>query len=170
MAKTILTPVERFMSKVEPEPNTGCWLWTGAPNQDGYGKFCGGSRRDGSRNQRGAHRASWIFFRGQIPDGLSVLHACDVRICVNPDHLFVGTQLENCIDMARKGRGKRSSKGYPRGVSMVSKNGFSSCVYHRGKVIYLGCFSSPIEAGVAAENVRSSLLLLRAPNQPTPSP
>jgi hypothetical protein len=51
-----------------------------------------------------AHRVSWMAFRGPIPDGMCVLHTCDIRLCVNPDHLFLGTQSENMRDMRKKGR------------------------------------------------------------------
>jgi hypothetical protein len=77
-----------------------CWYWTGAKNYLGYGLFA----------KTRAHRFSYEFFKGPIPAGLSVLHSCDVRNCVNPEHLSVGTQLENMRDAARKGRIKNSPK------------------------------------------------------------
>ena len=70
-----------------------CWLWTGA-KQPPYGKFHG----------FGAHRAAYQFFRGEIPAGQCVLHRCDRPPCVNPDHLFLGTRAENCLDRTRKNR------------------------------------------------------------------
>lgn len=93
------TRLECFWDKVLPEPNSGCWLWTGATHHSGHGIF--------SVNHRtlGAHRWAWIHYRGPIPDGLYVCHKCDVPPCVNPDHLFLGTQLDNLQDMAAKGRG-----------------------------------------------------------------
>lgn len=90
--------LERLEQKFEPEPNTGCWLWTGCALKSGYGRIgVGGSVKL-------AHRVSWEIHRGAIPDGLFVLHKCDTPACVNPDHLFVGTHLDNGRDKARKGR------------------------------------------------------------------
>lgn len=90
---------ERFESKFIPEPTSGCWLWTGALTERGdYGKM-----QIGGKHER-AHRVSWKLFRGPIPEGRHVLHRCDVGICVNPDHLFLGTQADNNRDMFSKGR------------------------------------------------------------------
>src|SRR4051812_187652 len=90
---------ERFMSNVSPEPNTGCWLWAGTTQRGGYGKF-----KAGGANVA-AHRYSWQMTHGPVPEGLCVLHRCDVPGCVKPEHLFVGTQKENTADMIAKGRG-----------------------------------------------------------------
>lgn len=91
--------VDRFMAKVIPEALTGCWLWTGAM-QHAYGKF-----RINMRDVR-AHRVSWEMHIGPIPDGLEVCHHCDTPLCVNPDHLFIGTHYDNMTDCKQKRRFK----------------------------------------------------------------
>lgn len=90
--------MERFWDKTEPEPNSGCWLWTGALKPEGYGTF------NFQKKWYRAHRLAWELEIGPIPDGLCVLHKCDVPSCVNPDHLFLGTKADNTADMCRKGR------------------------------------------------------------------
>ena len=79
----------------------GCWLWTGGKQRGGYGEM----KISPSRKTRSAHRLSYEHFVGPIPRGLCVLHRCDTPSCVNPAHLWVGTQAENVADMTRKGRG-----------------------------------------------------------------
>lgn len=93
---------ERFMKKVTPDPNSGCWLWGASRTSDGYGSFNYLGKTTGS------HRVSYQMFCGEIPKGLFVLHRCDVPTCVNPEHLFLGTNQDNSDDMVRK---KRSTWG-----------------------------------------------------------
>lgn len=93
--------VDRFMGNVFPEPMSGCWIWDACIDRLGYGRFM--VKKYGEVL---AHRVSYILFKTQIPKGLYVLHKCDVRCCVNPDHLFLGTQADNVQDMVNKGRAK----------------------------------------------------------------
>lgn len=74
--------------------SAGCWIWTQGKTTRGYGKS----------GDISASRVSWIAFYGAIDDGLHVCHKCDVRTCVNPEHLFLGTALDNHRDMVSKGR------------------------------------------------------------------
>jgi hypothetical protein len=87
----------RFMDKFIPEPNSGCWLWTGSIAKNGYGKIQG-DRRSGSLL---AHRYSFKKFVFD-PGKMHVLHKCDNRCCVNPDHLFLGNRKDNMSDCAKK--------------------------------------------------------------------
>ena len=82
--------IDRLMAKVSPEPNSGCWIWTGFVNAGGYGKFGLGGRA------QFAHRVSYELFKCDIPDGLDLDHLCRVRCCVNPDHLEPVTRQVNC--------------------------------------------------------------------------
>lgn len=90
----------RLRSKMITDDN-GCWLWTAATDRGGYGRIQLGRRRCGH-----AHRAAYEVFIGPIPPGMHVLHRCDVRACINPAHLFIGTNADNVVDREQKGRGK----------------------------------------------------------------
>jgi hypothetical protein len=96
--------IERLKSKVEVDPDTGCWVWRASINTNGYGQI----RFRGRPAQ--AHRVSWILHHGEIPGDsnvygtLHVLHRCDRPLCVNPAHLFIGNQSDNAMDAVEKER------------------------------------------------------------------
>jgi len=98
-------PVSRFWKYTQRESIPDCWNWVGARNSGGYGYFSVGNERVL------AHRFSWELHNGTIPSndsyhGVCVLHKCDNRTCVNPDHLMLGTQGDNLNDMHSKKRGR----------------------------------------------------------------
>lgn len=97
---------EKFLARIEKDSETGCWNWAGMKNPNGYGQV----KRDGKFLL--AHRYSYMLHKGDIGEYF-VLHKCDNRKCVNPDHLFLGTQKDNQQDMKAKKRhvfGERSSQ------------------------------------------------------------
>ena len=94
--------ISRFWSHVEKTDT--CWLWCGATNY-GYGVM-----HIKRAHRLRAHRVSWELSHGPIPLGLYICHRCDVKLCVRPDHLFLGTQVENMADMVLKGRGASGEK------------------------------------------------------------
>jgi hypothetical protein len=98
---------DRFKNFVMPEPNSGCWLWMGGENRQGYGQIGNGNGKDVR-----AHRVSWEIHYGPIPDGLDVLHKCDNPPCVNPQHLFLGTPQDNMDDCCKKKRQAYGSRNF----------------------------------------------------------
>lgn len=108
-------PSRPFMDFVSPEPNSGCWLWTGGLISTGYGKM-----RHKGKMQR-AHRVSYELHRGPIPTGMKVCHRCDVPTCVNPDHLFLGTDMDNAQDREAKGRGNQPKGERNRWAKLTAK-------------------------------------------------
>ena len=95
-------PIEaRFWRHVATAGRDDCWLWTGATNANGYGTV------NVNRRSSLAHRVSWSMrWERPVPEGRCILHECDVRACVNPLHLWLGTQRDNVADMRAKGRSR----------------------------------------------------------------
>ena len=102
------TLADRLQSKIEVQEN-GCWRYTGGLNGRGYGNIWDRGRT------RSAHVVSYELHVGKVTEGMSVLHTCDNRCCVNPEHLFIGTTQDNIDDMMAKGRdgfkGIRNGRG-----------------------------------------------------------
>ena len=96
--------VQRFEDKVVTCPASGCWIWNASDNGS-YGCFFLHGRLTS------AHRASYRIYKGEIPKGMSVLHRCDLPVCVNPSHLFLGTQKENIYDAIFKERAPQIEVG-----------------------------------------------------------
>ena len=98
----VIVPIlEKFFSKVKKTES--CWLWLGSKNNKGYGLLAV-SKIGRKSDVQLAHRVSWWIHNDHIYDGLQVLHKCDNPICVNPDHLFLGTQSDNIRDCVTKNR------------------------------------------------------------------
>jgi hypothetical protein len=108
-----MNPIQdRIFSKSIPEPNSGCWLWTDAVLDGGYGII------SHEKKCVTAHRLSYRAFKGEIPENMVVAHKCDVRSCVNPDHLWLASHKENSEDMVYK---KRSARGEACGKSKLTQ-------------------------------------------------
>lgn len=93
------TKLSRIEDRYDIVTESGCWIWSGGIKDNGYGML-------GYKTKHyHAHRFSYETYKGKIPNGLEVCHHCDVKCCVNPDHLFLGTRKDNMQDMVKKGRG-----------------------------------------------------------------
>lgn len=109
---------ERFLLKIHKTKD--CWLWVGAKMGSGYGVM-----RDSDQSMQGAHRISYKLYKGDIPKDKIICHTCDNKSCVNPDHLFLGTQSDNMQDMHKKGRanfGGRNQTGKNNNAVKVTED------------------------------------------------
>ena len=97
--KEFIKIIDKILDRSRLEPASRCWIWIGQKQRQGYGKLYIGSHR-----YMLAHRAAYWAFCGDLPPDLDVLHRCDVPACVNPNHLWLGTQADNNRDMMGKGR------------------------------------------------------------------
>lgn len=104
--------VDRLMDGCE-KIDGGCWVWNKSVASSGYGQI-----RWNYTNYR-ANRASYIVFKGEIPDGMVVRHTCDNKLCINPDHLILGSCKQNSEDMVAR---NRQAKGMKNGRSKLSEN------------------------------------------------
>ena len=109
--------IKLFWSKVNKSDPEGCWDWKASKFPSGYGAF--GASHNHGYSQR-AHRFAWELFFEPIPPGWLVLHKCDNRGCVNPNHLFLGNTQQNTLDRDYKGRGN-APKGSNNGLSKLTE-------------------------------------------------
>ena len=138
----------RLMARVDK--TSSCWIWTGDKWPKGYGRI----RKSKSKQFVATHRLSYEIHKGPIPDGLQVLHRCDNPSCVNPDHLFVGTNDDNVADKVSKGR---QSQGEKQPMAKLTTSQVEEI-----KRLYTGYWGQQtnmaIEYGVSSQHIRNIVL------------
>jgi len=123
----MMTTQKRFEDKIERITESGCWVWMAYVDKDGYGIF-----RFNGKMQR-AHRVSYALHIKQPPEDLLVCHSCDNPSCVNPNHLFLGTDQDNVVDRDKKGRHKNQNTDKTHCIKGHSLNGENLYTYPSGK-------------------------------------
>jgi hypothetical protein len=121
-----VSPEERLLRWTEPEPNSNCWIWTGAQHGKGYGIV---HRENRSKSP---HREAYELFVGPIPPGMEIDHRCRVRLCVNPAHLEAVTHQENCA-RGNLGQAKLRNTTCPRG------HAYDAVIMRKGQVVGRAC-------------------------------
>lgn len=139
---------DRFWAKVHPEPNTGCWLWSGAVGLSGHGQFY---LPQPVKHLTAAHRISWMMHYGDLSATQLVCHRCDNPYCVNPEHLFLGSHQDNSRDCRAKGRLKMPTvQGQNNAQSLLTDNDVLAIRFSRKS-----CAELSDEYGVARSTIHA---------------
>jgi len=151
------TAKTRFERHTDVRGEQECWEWKGYISRGGYGRFRAGGR---SLPAASAHRVAYVLAKGQIPDGMLVMHACDNRRCVNPSHLSIGSYADNNHDMMSKGRfnpdltaarAKIKSSTHCRNGHIYSAE---NTTFSRGRRVCKVCNRNSASARAMAQKVR----------------
>lgn len=144
--------MERILQRKIIDKETGCWNWTGGCNTKGYGQV----RHNGTQSK--VHRLAYQHYLGLIPEGYFVCHKCDNPKCFNPDHLFIGTALDNNRDRELKGRGVMHGVVLLKGAShMKSKLTEAEILEIRSIGSKMNMSETARQFGVSKQAIRSIL-------------
>ena len=146
-----MPPEQRFWAKVRRHEG-GCWEWGGCLSDTGYGTFYAG-------RVYSTHRYSWELHFGPIPTGMCVLHRCDNRACVRPDHLWLGTKAENSRDMVAKGRERVPAlRGSAHGEAKLTEDPLLQKHWRiQAKEILLQIIADPVGQALLGKRVNDRL-------------
>ena len=126
MYKQAKTPEDYLAQRTRIDDETGCHLFTGVLDRDGYGQVHAAATAKQLKVTR-AHQMAYKTFVGDYEKGLLVCHTCDNPTCINPDHLFVGTNNDNVQDMVKKGRARSGSKPKVNYEEVLAVKGEMNC-------------------------------------------